>query len=319
MNKSYMKKAFKIALAAVLSIVTANILQLKYAITAGIITVLSIQNTKKETLITARNRALAFVCALFLADISFYLFGFTITAFIIYLFFFALLCNWAKWNEAIAMDSVLISHFLTEKSFSADILLNELLLFIVGTVFGIIINLHLHKREKEFEELAQKVDLEIKGILYRMAQNIAKEDKQEYDGKCFMILEESLQKAKTCALTNWNNTLWNESEYEIEYIKMRENQTRILKNIYQSITMLKSTPKQIEMITDFIRQIEQEYHRDNDVSNLLEKLSNSFAKVEKQDLPKTREEFEARAVLFYIMKQFEDFLRCKYEFSQEVF
>lgn len=319
MNKSYMKKAFKIALAAVLSIVTANILQLKYAITAGIITVLSIQNTKKETLITARNRALAFVCALFLADISFYLFGFTITAFIIYLFFFAFLCNWAKWSEAIAMDSVLISHFLTEKSFSADILINELLLFIVGTVFGIIINLHLHKREKEFEELAQKVDLEIKGILYRMAQNIAKEDKQEYDGKCFIILEESLQKAKTCALTNWNNTLWNESKYEIEYIKMRENQTRILKNIYQSITMLKSTPKQIEMITDFIRQIEQEYHRDNDVSNLLEKLSNSFAKVEKQDLPKTREEFEARAVLFYIMKQFEDFLRCKYEFSQEVF
>lgn len=57
-------KAFKIALAAVLSILTANLLGLKYAVTAGIITVLSIQNTKRETLKTARNRGLAFfVCA----------------------------------------------------------------------------------------------------------------------------------------------------------------------------------------------------------------------------------------------------------------
>ena len=56
----HLLKAFKIALAAVLSILAANLLGLKYAVTAGIITVLSIQNTKRETLKTARNRGLAF-------------------------------------------------------------------------------------------------------------------------------------------------------------------------------------------------------------------------------------------------------------------
>ena len=108
-------KAFKIALAAVLSILTANLLGLKYAVTAGIITVLSIQNTKRETLKTARNRGLAFLCALVLAFLCYTLLGYRVSAFIIYLFFFALLCLSAGWGEAIAMDSVLISHFLSEQ------------------------------------------------------------------------------------------------------------------------------------------------------------------------------------------------------------
>ena len=66
-NNFNLTKAFKIALAAVLSILTADLLGLKYAVTAGLITVLSIQNTKRETLRTARNRGLAFLCALIIA------------------------------------------------------------------------------------------------------------------------------------------------------------------------------------------------------------------------------------------------------------
>lgn len=86
MKGAHIVKAFKIALAAVLSILTANLLGLRYAVTAGIITVLSIQNTKRETLKTARNRALAFLCALILAFLCYSLLGFCVGAFIVYLF-----------------------------------------------------------------------------------------------------------------------------------------------------------------------------------------------------------------------------------------
>lgn len=314
MNKTYFIKAFKIALAAVLSILTANFLQLKYAVTAGIITVLSIQNTKKETLRTARNRALAFACALFLAFICYRVFNFTILAFIIYLFLFSLVCFYAKWPEAIAMDSVLISHFLAEKSFGLELVINEILLFIVGTMFGILINLHLHKQEKEFEKLAVLVDEEIKGILHRMAKNLCKEDKQEYNADCFILLTEKIENAKTCALKNWNNTLRNDSAYEMEYIKMRESQSRILKNIYQSIIMVKTLPSQTHIIAEFLSKVEMEYHRDNDVYSLLTDLKEMHEKMRLEELPETREEFEARAVLFYMMKQLEEFLWCKYQF-----
>ena len=159
--KSNFTKALKISFAVILAIITANLLELQYAVTAGIITILSIQNTKRETLKTARNRGLAFVCALFLSAICYKILGFTVPAFITYLFLFTMVCLTAKWNEAIAMDSVLISHFLSEEQFDSMLLFNEVMLFVIGTSFGILINLILRKKEQEFERLAAEVDEDI--------------------------------------------------------------------------------------------------------------------------------------------------------------
>ena len=64
-------KSLKIAAAAAIAIGLAGELGLKYSATAGIITVLSIQNTKRETLKSAGNRWLAFLCALALSKLSF--------------------------------------------------------------------------------------------------------------------------------------------------------------------------------------------------------------------------------------------------------
>ena len=307
-------KALKISLAVILSIITANLLELQFAVTAGIITILSIQNTKRETLKTARNRGLAFVCALILSAFCYKIIGFTIPAFITYLFFFTMVCLTAKWSEAIAMDSVLISHFLSEGRFDNALLYNEVLLFVIGTSFGILVNLHLRKKEQEFERLAAEVDEEIKGIIHRMSVYLCLEDKTDYKSDCFTRLGDKIDKAKVCALQNWNNTLWKTTAYELEYIKMRENQSRVLANIYQSIIMIKILPKQTVQVADLLQQIEQQYHRNNDVSKLLAKLEEMLVYMKEEPLPEDRTEFEARAVLFYMLKQLEEFLMLKKHF-----
>lgn len=313
-SRENLTKALKIAIAAVLSIAAANMLELDNPVTAGIITVLSIQNTKRETLKTAANRAIAFVCALLLASICYKTLGFTILAFSVYLFFFSLLCLSARWGEAIVMNSVLMSHFLSAKSFSPEMVFNELMLLIIGIFFGILINLHLRRKEEEFEILSSIVDEEIKEILRRMSQKLCEEDKQGYNDNCFMRLEGKIENAKECALKNYNNTLRNVSAYELDYIKMRENQSRVLKNIYQSIIMIKKLPRQTGDISEFLNHIVLQYHRDNDVSGLLQELEEMLENVKHQELPQSRGEFEARAILFYILKQLEDFLRLKNQF-----
>lgn len=310
-------KAFKIALAAVLSILTANLLGLRYAVTAGIITVLSIQNTKRETLKTARNRGLAFLCALVLAFLCYSLFGFRVGAFIVYLFFFALLCLCAGWVEAIAMDSVLISHFLTEQDFGAGMLVNELLLFAIGTFFGILINLHLRKKEDEFDRLSRQVDDEIRGIVHRMSENLRRADKTGYNSDCFVRLEDKIGMAKECALRNWNNTLWSQTFYELDYIRMRENQSRVLRNVYDSIILIRMLPSQTMQVADFFEEICAQYHRDNDVEELLQRLEDMLSDMKQENLPGSREEFEARALLFYTLMQLQEFLRLKYRFVKK--
>ena len=307
-------KAFKIALAAVLSILTANLLGLDYAITAGIITVLSIQNTKRETLQTARDRGLAFLCALILSYLCFRWLDFSVIAFILYLFLFAFLCLSAGWGQAIAMDSVLISHFLTEQRFDSAMVVNELLVFAVGTLYGILINLHLRKKEVEFDRLSKLVDDEIKGIIHRMAENIRQEDKTNYHSDCFVRLEDKIHLAKECALRNWNNTLWSQSAYELDYIRMRENQSRVLKNIYDSIVRITMLPAQTTQVAAFFEEIEAQYHRDNNVEELLRLLEKMLSDMKRETLPQSREEFEARALLFYTLMQLEEFLTLKNKF-----
>ncbi len=314
MKGFHILKAFKIALAAVLSILTANLLGLDYAITAGIITVLSIQNTKRETLQTARDRGLAFLCALILSYLCFRWLDFSVIAFILYLFLFAFLCLSAGWGQAIAMDSVLISHFLTEQRFDSAMVVNELLVFAVGTLYGILINLHLRKKEVEFDRLSKLVDDEIKGIIHRMAENIRQEDKTNYHSDCFVRLEDKIHLAKECALRNWNNTLWSQSAYELDYIRMRENQSRVLKNIYDSIVRITMLPAQTMQVAAFFEEIEAQYHRDNNVEELLRLLEKMFSDMKRETLPQSREEFEARALLFYTLMQLEEFLTLKNKF-----
>ena len=313
--KKQMVKSLKTAAAAVLAIAFAAELGLKYSATAGIITVLSIQNTKRETVKSARNRGLAFLCALILSAGCFFVLDYTLWAFALYLLLFAFLRQCIGWVEAIAMDSVLITHFLMEKSMSPQLLANEALLFLIGTGMGVLVNLHLRKKEAEFERLAGQVDSQIKGILHRMSLWLSREDRAEYGGDCFERLQEMLEEAKLCAAANYNNSFFGQDSYELDYIRMREQQSVLLREIYHNIKRIGYLPRQAAQVAGLLSQIEKDYHKDNTVEGLLCGLEVLFAEMKGQKLPENREEFEARAILFYILMQLKNLLELKREFA----
>lgn len=315
--KAKLVKSLKISLAAAASILIATRLQLDFAATAGIITVLSIGNTKKETVKTAARRALAYLLAVILAAGCFYCAGFTIAGFTLYLFLFALICLALGLSEAIAMDSVLITHFLSAKSMAPALLMNETLLFFIGTGMGILVNLYLHKNEKGFERMSCEVDEQIRGILQRMSLWILKSDRSEYGSGCFEKLEESIDLARACAVANLNNSLFFGSLRELEYIEMRQQQGMVLQGIYRNIKALDYLPKQAVQVAELFGKIEREYHRNNTVKELLKELEQVFTDMKKQPLPKSREEFEARAILFYILMQTKRFLELKRAYAKE--
>lgn len=110
--KKTVLNTLKIAAAAIAAILVARLLKLDNGISAGIVAILSIQATKKETLRTALDRFLAFVAALAISFITYHVFGFNLTGFCLYLTAFIFVCQRYQWISAMAMDSVLISHFI---------------------------------------------------------------------------------------------------------------------------------------------------------------------------------------------------------------
>ena len=162
MNRNYnalILKSVKITAGAILAILFASCLNLKYSATAGIITILSIQNTKKETIQTAFARGEAFCCALLVSFLCYNFFGYTTAAFGIYLLVFTTLCLTMKWSSAIAMDSVLITHFLAEKIMNIPMIANEISLFLIGAGIGVLLNLSLRPKIKWQKQMSPFVPL----------------------------------------------------------------------------------------------------------------------------------------------------------------
>ncbi len=315
--KNHLIKSIKIALAALLAIFLAGELGVQSSATAGIITILSIQNTKKETVRTVLRRGAAYISALFIAAICFKLLGYTLVAFAVYLLIFAFFCMVVGLQEGITTAAVLISHFLNVGNMGPAMIMNETGLFIIGSGIGIMVNLHLRRKEADFERLAQEVDNQIKDILRRMAEWLPDPNRACDRIHRFDELDEAIRQAKLCAVANMNNSFFHKDTYELDYIRMREQQTVVLKGIYKNIMQIGYLPAQAKQVAAYLTELEKAYHKYNTVTEYLDKLQALGEEMRREKLPQTREEFEARAILFYVLIQLEELLWIKRKFVIE--
>lgn len=317
-DKKELINTVKIALAAILAIIIANVLNLEFAVSAGIISILTIQPTKKETIQTALGRLYAFGIALVIALVCFEVLGFSVEAFFLYLILYILVCQKFHWYSAMAMNSVLISHFLTFSHMEISAIWNEILLFAIGVGIGVIANLHLHKKISYIEELKVQTDEQIKMILHRMSIRIMENDILDYNGECFQRLEESIRKAKNVAEENFKNQFGTKDIYDQEYILMRERQVHTLYEMYKKVRNLQTQPVTAKLISDFLEQVSKDFHEENTVKKLLEEFNQMNETMKSKPLPVTRAEFEDRAKLYGLLRDIEEFLKIKQKFYDTV-
>lgn len=307
----------KIVGAAVVAIIIATALDLQFAISTGIVAILTIQPTKKETIKTAFGRLLAFAAALLIAVFCFESIGYTVEAFFAYLAIFVFICQCFGWYNAIAMNSVLISHFLTFTHMSRDAIVNELLIFMIGVGVGVIVNLHLHKRTNYIEEMKEQTDEQIRNILHRMAVRIVDRDISDYNGECFQRLNTSVRNAKNIAEENFNNQFGYSDTFDCEYIRMREQQVQVLYDMYKRVRSIQTKPMTAQAISDFLENMANVFHRENTGAELLQEFYKMDGEMKSKPLPVTREEFEDRAELYTLLRDIEEFIKIKSDFSSK--
>ncbi len=314
-HKNVIFNTIKIGGAAVAAILIARALQLEFVVSAGIVAILTIQPTKKETIKTAVGRLCAFVIALFIALLCFEGIGYRLEAYLVYLIVFILICQCFKWHSAMTMNSVLISHFLTFTHMEMHAILNEVLIFIIGVGIGIIANLHLRKRTNDIEQLKEQTDGQIQNILQRMSVRIVDRDISDYNGECFGNLSASIRHAKNIAEENFNNQFGNKDTFDREYIRMRERQTHVLYDMYKRVRRIRTKPLTAQVISEFLEYLSREFYRKNTGEELLEAFYRMDGEMKSKPLPVTRAEFEDRAELYTLLRDIEEFIKIKVDFS----
>ncbi len=313
-----MLKLIKIAIGSAVSIFLADILGLGYSTAAGIITLLTIQDTVRETMIISVKRAGAFLLATVLACIVFQLGGYHVFSYGIFLFLFIACCIPLHLGDAVSINAVLATHYLLEKNMSPALIGNEALLLFIGAGIGTLLNLYIPGKSREIRAMQHQLEADMRTVLVRMSEYIRKEERSDYTGACFDKLQADIDAGKKQAYAYMNNTFFQESKYFIAYKNMRGQQTVVLRDVYKKIMNIGRILPQTEQVAELIYEIAVTFGETNNAKNLLAKREAVLSQMKESRLPVTRQEFEERAVLYGILMDFDYFLQLKKEFADSL-
>jgi len=192
--------------------------------------------------------------------------------------------------------------------------LNATSLMILGTSIGILSNLYMPSIRHRIEEKQISIESQMRAILKHFSNHLL-DCSEVFDLRAeFVALEEFLEITKKEAYYESDNILRNEFTYYIRYIEMRQKQTIILQYMYSSMQLLKHLPQQANLVSQLLHKISKSLHETNDAELLIDKLHQLIKVLQQQELPKTRTEFEQRALLYNLLRQTEQFLEIKKQF-----
>lgn len=309
-------RTLKTSIGATAAIMLANQMGLQYSVSAGIITILSVQSTKRQSVNIAMQRLGACVLALAISSVLFGVLGYHAVIFGLFLLLFIPMAAKLKVAEGIVVSSVLVTHLLLEKSVMASLLWNEISLMLVGVGIALLLNLYMPSIEGKIKEDQSYIEEKMKEILLHMAMALKEHYVSIKEEELFSSLENHLLQARSRAYKNLNNYFFADESYYAQYMEMRMQQFETMKRMRQHFQRFFMTYEQTVMIAHFTEKVAHSIYEGNTAENLLEDLYHLREHFRAMELPVTREEFENRAMLFQFLNDMQQFLEAKYEFKQ---
>lgn len=320
--KTRLIRVAAITLGCCMAIFLASVLGLVNSVSAGIITILGYQNTKKETLRSAMERLLSFAIALAIALVSFSLLGYSLPAFGVYLFLFALILYALGWQASLPICTVLISHFLLAGHMQPWLTYNQALIMVIGTGIAILLNLltprdiqTIRARQRYIEDILRAYLMHLSAALSPTTDRAGTQAQLQADAA---RLSQAIEDAQVQARTLTGDSLLSDTTYFTRYLDMRRNQADILSRICIACADLSYLPQQAEALSAMLWEIAKALHEGNDAIALLVRLEAMRDRYRKDPLPVSRDEFESRATLYRILMDTGYFLLLKQSFVESL-
>jgi uncharacterized membrane protein YgaE (UPF0421/DUF939 family) len=301
-------RTIKTAIGVSISILLAQSLQLEYFTSAGILTLLCIQKSRKQSLQAAVSRFWACMLGLFFSSALFGLVGYYPYAFLILLLLFIPLCVRLKIQEGIASSSVIVMHVYMHKQADAAFYLNEFLLVLAGLGVALLINAYMPSIDKKLNASKAEVDRLICAILDEMAAYL-KEGYTLWDGKELLQLGSALQQAKALALLDLENSLQLKDDSYFHHFEKKRRQYELLERMLPYVSRITVQMEQGERIGDFVLELSSQLRAPSRTHQLHEALRGIREYHKQLPMPENRNEFENRASLFAVANELELFIR----------
>lgn len=301
----------KMSISAMVALALATVLEVQFSSVAGVIAILSIQDTRRKSLAYGRSRILACFLAIFLSVIIYKVIGQNSITFGVFLIVFIPLTSKLKISEGMVPAAVLSTHLLLADNITLYWIINEILITIIGVGVAAIANIYMPSLNRNFEEDKEYIENGYKVILTKMAKSLVTHTVDLDEEEILINLEKRLKESRNRAYKIVNNQLLKGDTYYIDYMNMRMNQFDIIKKLRSHFERFYMSFEQTHMIAMFTKKVAGQIKEANDCKELLENVEVLKEDFRKMALPKTREEFENRAQLLQFLNDMEDLLNIK--------
>lgn len=304
-------RTIKTAIGTPISIFLSQSLGLLNASSAGIITILCIQPTKKKSLSASWERFLACMIAMVFSSVLFELLGYHPFVIGLLLLFFIPTVVKVKAQSGIVTSSVIILHIYTAGNFTFDLFLNEVGIISIGVGVALLMNLYMPSVELKLDEYVRKIENNFT-IIFTEVSHYLRLKESNWAGQEITETAELLKKAKRLAILDTENrlTITDDNKY-YDYFRMREKQFEIIEQVLPIVAEISVKVEQAHMIAEFIDEVAENIKSRELAPLFLDKLANMKESFASMDLPKTREEFEVRAELLHFVNEMERYLLLK--------
>lgn len=307
-------RTIKTAIGTPIAISIAHLFSLSNVITAGILTILSIQPSQKRSIISAKDRLFACLIVIVFSFIFFELLGYYAFVIGIILLFFIPVAVYLNIQEGIVTSSVIMLNLYSKGNITINSITNQLSLVLIGIGTALVLNVYMPKLDDKLEEELKKLEENFQRILYEIALYI-RDQNRVWNGNELIETEQILERAMKLVSVDKENHLIRSDHTYYDYFNMRAKQYELLKKMLPLVSNLEDVDYNSDKTAQFFEDLSESVHAGNTAILFIERLNELIKIVRAEALPKTREEFETRANLFRLLHEIEDYLLIKQQFK----
>ncbi len=308
-------RTIKTAIGAPVAISIAQLLGVTNFASAGIITILCIQSSRKKSFLSAWHRFLACIIASIYSFIFFETLGYNPVVVGLMLAVFIPTAVFLNITQGIATSSVIIFNLYSASYLNFTFLFDQFFLIVVGIGTGLLLNFYMPSLDKQLNGKRKRLEENFQIILLEIALYIRDKNKA-WSGKEIAECEELFEEVDELVERDRENHLLRERHPYYEYFTMRKEQFELLKQMLPLVTKLPNKYSISEKVAQFFEDISKAVHPGNTASIFLDSLEQLREEFDQEDLPSTQDEFETRANLFRLLHDIEDYLLLKSKFKK---
>ena len=307
-------RTLKTAVGAAIAIWIAQYFELNSFASAGILTVLCIQPTKRKSVRAISSRFLAALVGFVFAFVLFEWIAYHPIVFAILLLILLPTLVSFRIQDGFVSCVVILLHIYNAQNFTLGLLFNELLLMLIGFGTAFVVNFYMPDISRKLKSYQVEIESLYTTIFKEIAKYLRNGD-LNWNGKELTEAAALLKKAKATAYQDVENHLTRlENEYYL-YFDMREEQFDIIERVLPKITTIPIIMSHSPIVAEFMEELAENVHPGNTAHKYISKLELVKERFANLPLPQDHDTFTAMAGLYQFIEEMEHYLQIKQQFK----